>query len=128
MPYFMESPQLSSASSSASSDSGLSPDSPSLSNSWATPQVYLGLAKMRLDSCRGFEIADDQEFCPALSSPLMTHSKYDSNYIQSVASFHSSSNPVDYESGFNSAPMLAVSAKKTLQIIDPATGMPISRM
>lgn len=124
----MESPELSSASSSASFDSASSPNTLSPSNPWAYPLPYTGLAKVRIDSCRGFDFTDDQEFCPALATPLMTHAKYDTTYIASVASFNpSASRNANFDSGSDAVPTLAVSEKKTLQIIDPSTGMPVAR-
>ena len=126
MSYFLNSPELSSASSSARFDSNTSLNS--MSTSFSFVQPYSGLAKLRLDCCRGFEVEDDQEFCPALVAPLTTQFKYKPSYIASVAPFalSASSMPVA-ESADPSVPTLTVSAKKTLQIIDPSTGMPVSR-
>ena len=126
MSYFLNSPELSSASSSASFDSNTSLNS--MSPSFSCVQPYSGLAILRLGCCRGFEIDDDQEFWPALVAPLTTQFKYNPSYVASVAPFalSASSMPVA-ESADPSVPTLTVSAKKTLQIIDPSTGMPVSR-
>lgn len=125
MNYYISSPE--SSSSDSYYETSLSFGSRPQSTSPSLSQTYPALAKLRQDACRGFDVEDDNEFCPALavSSPFpgsvaaaaAPGAKPSASYILVP--------PVATEP--DAVPTVAVRERRALQIIDPATGLPIRR-
>lgn len=127
MSYYLSSPESSAVGSPYDSSFPSRPQSTSPSLAGSFSQV----AKLRQEACRGFELEDDNEFCPALAS-----AQYPTAYPTSTAS--PSMSPPALKSGQltspggSSAPVTATfqaagHQRKALEIIDPATGMRVLR-
>lgn len=123
MSYYISSPDSSTAGSFY--DSSVSFPQRPASASPPLSQTYPGLAKMRYEACRGFEIEDDLEFCPALAvvSPMVPAA-----VPSSAIASNSASSYARYSHANDGVPTVEVRrARNALEIIDPATGLPIGR-
>jgi len=141
MSYYLSSPESSAAGSPYDSSFPSRPQSSSPSFAGGFSQ----LAKLRQEACRGFDLEDDQEFCPALSSypAFVQYPPYPASagYPTSAASPSMSpptlkSGQITSPGGSSSGPSQAAAAatfqavgphRKALEIIDPATGLRVGR-
>lgn len=125
MNYYISSPD--SSSSDSYYDVSLSFGSRPQSTSPSLAHTHPALAKLRQDACRGFDAEDDNEFCPALA----VSSPYAASAAAAVApGFRPSASYIlvpQTSTEQDLVPTVAVRERKALQIIDPATGLPIRR-
>lgn len=122
MSYYISSPD--SSSSGSFYESNMSYVQRPVSASPTLSQSYPGLAKMRYEACRGFDLEDDLEFCPALAAETVSvsHQSVPAGVAPSESSF------ANYTSKTDDTPIIEIRrSANPLEIINPATGLPIGR-